>query len=296
MVSRLSLRRTLLMLLGAISTSIASHIARARSGASAAANTAMISRQAGWSGSFAVAGAGGCGSGSSSSVLRVIRISSAALSNPPSSAVDSAMCSRAVSARAAICRSCSSRHAGTAPEVSSPPVVLRARWERRSRSASSTCGRMWPSTPSTRTRWADAHSRIPTCGEASRSRSPAPPPISWAAGRTRCRRDCASRLRPRCPASPHGRRRCSLPDLPAQKAVDGLVGTVVAPLVEVVLYGAGGRQAVREAAPLASGAGLVQQGVDDLPHVVVALVAAEGAVPGLSGADYGLDQGPALVG
>ncbi|MFD4261601.1 DUF4396 domain-containing protein [Streptomyces sp. NPDC058534] len=41
-VSRLSLRRTLLMLLGATATSIASHTCRARSGWSAAVNTAMI--------------------------------------------------------------------------------------------------------------------------------------------------------------------------------------------------------------------------------------------------------------
>ncbi|MEU9182759.1 hypothetical protein AB0C90_39435 [Streptomyces sp. NPDC048550] len=41
-VSRLSFRRVLLMLLGAISTSIASHTCRARSGASAVANTTMI--------------------------------------------------------------------------------------------------------------------------------------------------------------------------------------------------------------------------------------------------------------
>ncbi|WP_237540024.1 MULTISPECIES: hypothetical protein [unclassified Streptomyces] len=40
--SRLSFRRTLLMLLGAISTPIASHTARARSGALAAAKTAMV--------------------------------------------------------------------------------------------------------------------------------------------------------------------------------------------------------------------------------------------------------------
>jgi hypothetical protein len=40
--SRLSFRKVLLMLLGAISRSIASHTCRARSGASAAANTAMI--------------------------------------------------------------------------------------------------------------------------------------------------------------------------------------------------------------------------------------------------------------
>jgi len=44
------------------------------------------------------------------------------------------------------------------------------------------------------------------------------------------------------------------------------------------------------------GTGPVGQGVDDLPHLVGALVAADGGMTGLPGGDGGLDQGPPLVG
>jgi hypothetical protein len=41
---------------------------------------------------------------------------------------------------------------------------------------------------------------------------------------------------------------------------------------------------------------VIEQCVDDLPHLVAALVAADGGALGLPGGDHGLDQRPAFVG
>jgi hypothetical protein len=78
--------------------------------------------------------------------------------------------------------------------------------------------------------------------------------------------------------------------------MNGLIGAVVAPLVEVVLHRTGGRQVVGQQVPLAAAAVLVQDRVHDLPHRVLALVATDRGMPGLPRCDHGLDQGPLLVG
>lgn len=70
----------------------------------------------------------------------------------------------------------------------------------------------------------------------------------------------------------------ALAHLPAQQVVDHLIGAVVAPLAEVVVHGGVRREVVREAAPLAAHPGLIQDRVDDLPHLVPALVPADRAV------------------
>ncbi|MDJ1133656.1 transposase family protein [Streptomyces iconiensis] len=72
-------------------------------------------------GSFGAGGAGGCWSGSASSVLRVIRTSSAARPSSSSWAVSCVICSRVVSTCAVISCSRSSSRTSTAPRVSSPP-------------------------------------------------------------------------------------------------------------------------------------------------------------------------------
>src|SRR5512143_1809114 len=72
---------------------------------------------------------------------------------------------------------------------------------------------------------------------------------------------------------------------------DPLPGAIVAPLREVVPDGALGQQVVRQQLPLATGAGLVQEGVEHLPHVGLAWSPAR-----LGGRDQGLDDLPLLVG
>lgn len=62
-------------------------------------------------------------------------------------------------------------------------------------------------------------------------------------------------------------------------------------MLEVVPDGALGEQVVREQLPLAAGAGLVQEGVEHLPHVDRA-----GPPAGLGGRDEGLDVLPLGVG
>jgi hypothetical protein len=84
--------------------------------------------------------------------------------------------------------------------------------------------------------------------------------------------------------------------MPAQQVVDRLVGAVVAPLGEVVVRRALGRQIVGEVVPLDAGSSLVADGVDDLTQLVVALVAADGRVRGLPRREHGLDQRPLRVG
>ena len=65
-------------------------------------------------------------------------------------------------------------------------------------------------------------------------------------------------------------RRPASPDLPPQGVHDRLPGAVVAPLAEVVVDGALGREVVRQHVPLAAGAVDVEDGVEDLaacrPH------------------------------
>src|SRR5512135_406616 len=80
-------------------------------------------------------------------------------------------------------------------------------------------------------------------------------------------------------------------DILAQGVRDPLPGAVVTPLREVVPDGALGQQVVREQFPLATGAGLVQEGVEHLPHVGLAWSPAR-----LGGRDQGLDDLPLLVG
>lgn len=53
-----------------------------------------------------------------------------------------------------------------------PPVMRHARRGWRCRSACATSGRLWPSTPATRPRRADAPSRAPDCGARARPTSP----------------------------------------------------------------------------------------------------------------------------
>lgn len=98
----------------------------------------------------------------------------------------------------------------------------------------------------------------------------------------------------------HDRRRVLAPppalaDLPAQQVMNHLVGTVVAPLAEVVVHRGVRREVVRQVAPLAAHPGLVQDRVDDLPHLVPALMAADRAVLSLPGRDDRPDQLPRLV-
>src|SRR5437763_17086586 len=61
---------------------------------------------------------------------------------------------------------------------------------------------------------------------------------------------------------PTGRR----PDHATQGVGDPLPGAVVTPLPEVVVDGALRRQVVGQHVPLAARAGLVEDGVEDLPH------------------------------
>src|SRR5512135_3555183 len=72
---------------------------------------------------------------------------------------------------------------------------------------------------------------------------------------------------------------------------DPLPGAIVAPLGEGVVDGALGQQVVRQQLPLAAGAGLVQQGIEDLPYVDLA-----GPTAGQGGGDQGLDDLPLGVG
>ena len=86
-----------------------------------------------------------------------------------------------------------------------------------------------------------------------------------------------------------------LPRVPAQQVMDGLVGAVVAPLRELVVGGAARRQVMRQVLPLAARPRLVQDRVDDLPHLVAALVAARRPVPRLPRREHRLDQRPPLI-
>lgn len=86
-----------------------------------------------------------------------------------------------------------------------------------------------------------------------------------------------------------------LPNLPAQQAVDLRVRAVVAPGREVVADGRLRRQVVREIIPLAAGPTLVQNRVDDLPHLVAALMPGQRRVVGLPRQDHRLDQRPPLI-
>src|SRR5260370_34573565 len=87
-----------------------------------------------------------------------------------------------------------------------------------------------------------------------------------------------------------------LPGLPAEQVVDRLVSAVVAPPGEVVVHRAAGRQVMRQVIPLATGPALVEDRVDDLPHRIAALVAADRGVRSLPPRDHRLDQGPPLTG
>jgi hypothetical protein len=77
--------------------------------------------------------------------------------------------------------------------------------------------------------------------------------------------------------------------------VNGLADAVVTPGVEVVLHRAGWRKVVREQLPLAPAPALVEQCVDDLPHLVPALMAADRGMRGLPRDDHRLDQRLLLV-
>jgi hypothetical protein len=57
--------------------------------------------------------------------------------------------------------------------------------------------------------------------------------------------------------------------------MDRLIGAIIAPPGEVVIHRAAGRQVVRQVIPLAAGPALVQDRVDDLPHRIPALMAAD---------------------
>ena len=84
--------------------------------------------------------------------------------------------------------------------------------------------------------------------------------------------------------------------MPAQQIVNRLVSAVVTPLGEVVVRGALGRQIMRQIVPLHTGPALVTDGVDDLPHRIAALMAADRRVRGLPRRDHRLDQRPLRIG
>ena len=75
-----------------------------------------------------------------------------------------------------------------------------------------------------------------------------------------------------------------------------LAGAIVAPPGEVAGHRTAGRQVVRQVIPLAAGPALVEDRVDDLPHRIAALMAADRGVRGLPRRDHWLGQGPPLVG
>jgi hypothetical protein len=78
--------------------------------------------------------------------------------------------------------------------------------------------------------------------------------------------------------------------------MDRLIGAIIAPPGEVVIHRAAGRQIVRQVIPLAAGPALVQDRVDDLPHRIPALMAADRGMRGLPRRDHRLDQHPPLIG
>src|SRR5262249_22271593 len=80
-------------------------------------------------------------------------------------------------------------------------------------------------------------------------------------------------------------------DLAAEGIDDPLPGAVLLPGLQVVEGGALGGQVVRQHVPLAAGAGLVQQRVDDLAEVHRA-----GPAAGPGGGQQGLEKGPLVVG
>ncbi len=83
---------------------------------------------------------------------------------------------------------------------------------------------------------------------------------------------------------------------PAQQVVNGLVGSVIAPGVEVVLHRAGPAGSRAGAGPTGSRAALAEQCVDDLPHRVPSLMAADRRLRGLPRGSHRLDQRPLLIG
>src|SRR5262249_47947105 len=74
-------------------------------------------------------------------------------------------------------------------------------------------------------------------------------------------------------------------DLAAELVVDRVQRAVAPPCVEVPPDGALGREVLGQVAPLAAGAGDVEDGVDDVPHVGLAWPTAAGL-----GRDAGRDQ------
>src|SRR3954452_18839100 len=83
----------------------------------------------------------------------------------------------------------------------------------------------------------------------------------------------------------------SHPDLGAQGIDHPLPSAVIAPLGEVVIDGALGQEVVRQHVPLAAGAGLIAEGVENLAHVDFARPPA-----GLGRWDEGLENLPLSVG
>ena len=73
--------------------------------------------------------------------------------------------------------------------------------------------------------------------------------------------------------------------------MDEIQGAVVPPVVEVPPDGALGREVLGEIAPLAAGAGDVEDGVNDVPQVGLAGPTAAGF-----GRQVGFEQGPLVVG
>src|SRR5271166_1225475 len=79
--------------------------------------------------------------------------------------------------------------------------------------------------------------------------------------------------------------------LRAEPIVGEIQGAVAPPLVEVPPDGALGREVLGEIAPLAAGAGDVEDGVDDLPQVGLAGPAAAGFRW-----QMGFEEGPLVIG
>ena len=80
-------------------------------------------------------------------------------------------------------------------------------------------------------------------------------------------------------------------DLASMQIAGRVQDAVVAPLVEVAPGGAPGREIDRQVAPLASGAGDVEDGIEDVPRVGRAGPSAAGL-----GGEVGFDHGPLGVG
>src|SRR5277367_2001207 len=76
-------------------------------------------------------------------------------------------------------------------------------------------------------------------------------------------------------------------DASSQRVEDGLPGAIAVPALEVIVGGSLGDEVVRQEVPLATGAALVEQGVDDL-----AQVDRPRSTTGFGGQQNGFDQGP----